>query len=137
VPRVSTAFKYASLLFLIGCVLGSVRQLLIVPNTGLVMALKIETPIMIFASALTAIVIMRPPHAQGNLVSRLVIGFFGLIFLLIAENILALLAYGSSAFSYWASLAPEAQILNFSGLMAFALMPALVGSFPALARRHG
>ncbi len=136
-PRVSTAFKYASFMFLIGFVLGSVRQVLIVPNTGLVMALKIETPIMIFASALAAIMIVRPPRAQGNLVSRLAIGFFGLIFLLIAENILALLAYGSSAFSYWGSLAPEAQILNFVGLLAFALMPALVGSFRTLARRNG
>jgi hypothetical protein len=135
--RLSTAFKYASLMFLIGFVLGSVRQLLVVPNTGLLMALKIETPIMIIASALAAAFLMRWHGAKENLAGRLFIGFFGLILLLIAENILALLAYGSSAFSYWGGLAPEAQILNFAGLIAFALMPILVGLFPARKYQHG
>lgn len=136
-PRISTAFKYASLMFLIGFGLGSVRQLIVVPNTGLVMALKIETPIMIIASILAALFLMRRHGANENLAGRLFIGFWGLIFLLIAENILALLAYGSSALSYWHGLAPEAQILNFAGLMAFALMPTLVGLLPVRAYQNG
>jgi hypothetical protein len=135
--RISTAFKYASLMFMIGFVLGSVRQFLVVPSTGLLMALKIETPIMIIASALAAAFLMRRHRSKENMASRLLIGFFGLIFLLIAENILALLAYGSSAFTYWSDLQPEAQILNFVGLMTFALMPALVGLFSGRAYQNG
>ncbi len=135
--RISTAFKYALLMFVIGFVLGSIRQLLVIPHTGLVMALKIETPIMVISSALAAAFLMRRHGPQENHSGRLLIGFFALIFLLIAENLLALRAYGSSAFSYWGGLAPEAQILNFAGLLAFAVMPALVGLFPARARQHG
>ncbi len=135
--HLSTAFKYATLVFLIGFVLGSIRQLLVVPNTGLVMALKIETPIMVIASALAAIFIMRRHRVPENLLRRLGIGFLGVVFLLIAENILAFLAYGSSAFAYWGGLPPEAQILNFFGLLAFALMPALVGLLPTKVRYYG
>ena len=135
--RLSTAFKYALFMFLIGFVLGTIRQMLFVPHTGLVMALKIETPIMVIASALAAVFLMRRHGAQENQASRLLIGFMALIFLLIAENILSLISYGSSAFSYWASLPPEAQIINFAGLLAFALMPALIGLVPAKERQNG
>ena len=126
--RLFAAFVYALIIFCIAFVIGAIREVFIVPRTGLVTALMIEFPIMVAVIVgATIFIFSRLPRPQP-FGARLAIGVFGLGFMLAAENVAAHALNGSSAFAQWRATLPEAQIINATGLAVLMLMPLLIGA---------
>jgi hypothetical protein len=123
---ITDGLTYGALMFGLGFVLGIVRQLFVLPHTGLTVALAIEVPVIVVVSALVArwIVQRRKPLREGF--GSIVTGLAGLITLLVAEEILSRILNGRSVFAVWADFPTTASIINLVGLVLFTLMPWIV-----------
>ena len=127
--RLFAAFTYALIVFGIAFVIGAIREVFIVPHTGLVTALMIEFPIMVAVIAGAAIFIFNRLPRPQLFAARLAIGLLGLGLMLAAENMTAYCLRGVSAFAQWHTVPPEAQIINVTGLAVLVMMPLLIGAF--------
>jgi hypothetical protein len=121
--RVVDGVRYGTAMFGVGFVLGTVRQLFILPHTGLTGALAIEVPIIVAMSVLVAKwIVVRRDTSFGYLVT----GIAGLATLFAAEELLSRLLNGRSVFAVWADFSAAASVINTCGLALFTLMPWLV-----------
>jgi hypothetical protein len=117
---------YGALMFGVGFVLGTVRQLLVLPHTGLTLALAIEVPVIVATSALVAQWIVRRRGMSSESFGYVVTGLVGLMTLLAAEEILSRILNGRSVFAVWADFPAMAFFINLVGLTLFTLMPWIV-----------
>lgn len=116
-----------------GFVLGTVRELLLVPAFGAFTATAIEAPVMLAVCFLAARWVTLRSNAGYSLRQRLMIGIFAFCLLMLAELVLAHVLRGLS-FTMWLEhfATPQGAL---SGVLfgVFAILPALVGG----ARKSG
>jgi hypothetical protein len=125
--RLYAAFLYALIAFLAGFVFGTLRELLVLPHTGLTVALLIELPFLTAISAAVALRIITHMRARETRVGLTLIGGIALGLLLVAEAGTAELVRGTSLFAQWAQFPPLALLINLTGLALFAVLPLLIG----------
>lgn len=118
---------YFALVFAAGFALGTIRTLWVVPRVGARMAELLESPIMVVVTVLAARwAVLR--YAVPRLSSaRLGMGTFALLLMLVAELGFVLWIRGLSIRDYFATRDPVSGTVYYLTLVAFALMPLLVG----------
>jgi len=121
----ASAIYYAAV-FGVGFVLGTLRVLFVVPALGVRLAELLELPLMVAACAFFARLVVRrfAPLALGD---RLAVGLLALMLLVATELGLAMLIQGKSLAEYVAGRDPVSGAAYLLSLVAFALMPLLVG----------
>ena len=125
--QIKAGLFYFALVFGAGFILGAIRTLWIAPSIGVRTAELAEAPIMLIVSLLAARwTVMRfrvPPTASA----RLAMGCVALGFMLAAEFGLVRFLRGMSAKDYLAGRDPVSGTVYYLALVAFAIMPAVVG----------
>jgi hypothetical protein len=117
---------YFALVFGAGFALGTIRILLVVPRFGTRAAELMETPIMLVVSIVAARWIIQRLAVPFTVSSRLGMGCFALIFMLITEFTLVLWLRGLSINEYLATRDPVSGTVYYVTLGVFAIMPLLV-----------
>lgn len=126
-PRLQAALTYFGICFLIGCLLGPIRQLFLVPALDYDRALAIEMILMLLISAAAARGAIRRVSTRLNIGDRLAVGAIALILLILAEEALAQLVSGESILDIWAAQSEQSIVVTAMIMLLFAAMPALVG----------
>jgi hypothetical protein len=117
------AAAYFSMVFAAGFALGTIRTLLLVPRTGELAAVALELPMMLVISWYACgRALRRHPVPEGT-ASRAATGALAFMFLLVAELILTLTAFGGTPATFAASLVTRPGALGLAGQIAFALFP--------------
>jgi hypothetical protein len=118
---------YFAAVFGVGFVLGTLRVLFVVPALGVRWAELLELPLMVMASFFFARLVVHrfAPLAIGH---RLAIGSLALVLLVATELGLAVLVQDKSLAEYVAGRDPVSGIAYLLSLVAFGLMPLLVGN---------
>ncbi len=117
---------YFAIVFGIGCVLGPIRILWVVPVFGPRLAELLEMPLMLMAIIVAANWIVRRLAVPSALWPRLSMGLVALGCLLIAEWGLVLQLRGLSIAEYIATRDPVAGMAYEIMLCLFAVMPWLI-----------
>lgn len=117
---------YFVCVFGVGCVLGAIRTLWVVPRLGTRIADLSEMPIMVAVVILAARSIVRHFAVPSTLSARLGVGCIGLGLMLIAEFAFLLRLRGLSIQEYWASRDPVAATAYYLALALFASLPIFV-----------
>ena len=123
---VRSGATYFSLVFAVGFILGTIRVLVFVPLLGERAAELLEAPLMLFASFLAAIWVVRRFQIPAGARSRLPVGLVALMLLLVAEVLVVVLIRGLSLGEYIGSRDPVAGAVYLVCLAIFAVMPWLV-----------
>ena len=122
---VKAAFAYFAVAFAAGFVLGAIREIVVVPRLGGLVAVAAEVPIMLTISWIAARAIVVRVAVPPDLMSRLAMG--GLAFgLLQAAEIALASAFGLPPAAYLAALTTPRGALGSAAQVVFALLPALV-----------
>ena len=116
---------YFAVVFAAGFVLGALRQTVLVPAAGHLVAVAMELPVILGISWIAAGVIVRRIRIFG-MAQRLAMGLLAFVLLQGAELALGVVAFGQTAGSYLASLGSAAGLLGLAGQVAFAFMPLAV-----------
>ena len=122
-PLVAAATYYVVTVFVIGFALGTVRTLFLTPRLGPFVAVSIELPFMLCASALVARALVRR-RRLNRWRDRAALGAMAFVMLMIIEASFARL-FGISLAGWFASLGTPAGLLGLAGQLGFAAMPAL------------
>lgn len=114
------ACMYLAVILLLGFALGTVRTLWVVPRTGALLAVALELPLLLAASARYAGALVRR-HALGPRAAA-AMGALAFVLLMIAERALSA-AFGQSGAAWLAGLATPAGLLGLAGQMGFGALP--------------
>lgn len=113
---------YVLPVFAVAFLLGALRVTLVAPQTGPLLAVALEVPLVLALSWLVAgRVLGRWPLA---LTDRLAMGALAFAFLMLAELALAL-AFGRTPARFLSDLATPPGALGLAGQIGFGLIPAL------------
>jgi hypothetical protein len=123
---VKAAAACVAIAMLVGTVLGTVRELLLLRHIGLEAALALETPVMLAVCAWSVHWAVRRFAVPARLPPRVAMGTLLLAMQLGAEELLTRAAWGTSVFERWATFGPLASAINAFGLAVFAALPALL-----------
>jgi len=118
---------YFGLVFALGFVLGTVRELMVVPRLGPIAPVLIEVPLMLTASFGAARVVARRlavPDAAGE---RLAMGAVAFVLLIAAETLTGLLLMGRSPGEQLAGYGTPRGAIGLAAQIAFALIPLVSG----------
>lgn len=118
---------YFALVFAAGFALGTIRTLWVVPRVGARMAELLESPIMVVVTILAARWVVLRYAVPRLLSARLRMGGFALLLMLVAEFGFVLWIRGLSIRDYFATRDPVSGTVYYLTLVAFGLMPLLVG----------
>jgi len=116
---------YFLILFSAGFMLGALRVLVIAPRLGDVLAVLLELPLMLAASWLVCLSLIRRMAVAADLVSRLLMGLTGFVLLMLAEIALGLFGFGRSLGMQLAALSQPAGLIGLAGQIAFGAIPLL------------
>ena len=118
---------YATSVFLVGFVLGTVRVLFVVPRFGETLAVSLEAPIMVIvswaASRWSAHQFAVPP----NVTARAVMGAGAFVVLMLAEAVVAVGIFGRSLSGQIASYQSTGGATGLLAQIAFAIFPLVQG----------
>jgi hypothetical protein len=117
---------YFALVFGAGFVLGTIRELLVMPRFGMRMAELMEAPVMLVVTITSAYWTVRRLAVPSVPSSRLGMGFVALGLLLVAEFTFVLWLRGLSISEYLANRDPVSGTVYYVMLGVFAIMPLLV-----------
>ena len=118
---------YFGLVFALGFLLGTVRELMVVPRLGPIAPVLIEVPLMLTASFGAARVVARRlavPDAAGQ---RLAMGVVAFVLLIAAETLTGLLLMGRSPGEQLAAYGTARGAIGLAAQIAFALIPLVSG----------
>lgn len=116
--------------FALGFALGAIRLMLLVPTLGELLAVIVETPVILAACWLLcrrAIVRLQVP---GSASARLLMGITAFALLMIAEFGLATLMFAETPAEYLAGFSSAAGLLGLLGQIVYGLFPLLQLRFP-------
>lgn len=123
---VTAATRYATIVFGIGFILGTVRVLLFAPRIGERTAELIEAPLMVLASWLVACWLTCRYTGIRRPASSLAIGVLALVFLLALEVAVGSIFFGVSPSSALVKPDPVRAASYYTTLVLFAVMPLLM-----------
>jgi hypothetical protein len=118
---------YFAVVFGAGFLLGTFRVLLVAPRVGERSAELMETPLMLVATIVGARWVATRLALAPSPAIRLGVGGLALGLLLAVEFTVVLWLRGLTISSYFASRDPVAGTVYAAALVAFAIMPLLVG----------
>lgn len=121
---------YFAIVFAVGIVMGTVRELAIRPHAGEFTAVAIEAPVMLLASYLVARWLVRR-FALATIFARLVMGEAAFALLIVAELAGWVWLRGQSLADWAAHMGTPAGLLALVLFVAFAAMPVLAGGVSA------
>jgi hypothetical protein len=119
---VQAAISYFVIVFVAGFVLGTIRILMVAPQTGELAAVAIELPVMIAVSWWACGVVVKRLKPASEVPSRLAMGFIALALLLVAEAVVSL-GLGLTFRQHVALYATTPVQLGLFGQLLFALFP--------------
>lgn len=118
---------YAGSVFAVGFALGTVRVLVLAPWLGAFAAVALELPVILLASWYLAGVLVRRAAVPATVPARALMGATALVALLVAEALLAVLAFGRTFGAHLAAYGTPAGALGLAGQFAFAALPTVRG----------
>ncbi|WP_333825841.1 hypothetical protein [Pinisolibacter sp.] len=122
---VKAAVAYFAVAFATGFVLGSIREIVVVPRLGGLAAVAIEAPIMLAISWIAATRIVRRCAVPADAAVRLAMGGLAFVLLQAAEVALAS-ALGTSPVAYAEAFATPRGLLGLAAQILFAIIPLFV-----------
>lgn len=121
---VAAAVSYFAAVFAVAFVLGALRVTLLAPQTGPLLAVALEVPLVLALSWLVAgRVLRRWPLALSD---RLAMGGLAFVLLMLAELSLAL-TFGQTPAGFLSDFATPPGALGLAGQIGFGVIPALRG----------
>ena len=123
VPAILAGVFYALLLFALGFVFGPIREFLLAPRLGPVVATLIEAVPMIAAMAWLAPRLARGMELPPRSRARIAMGLVALLLVLLAEVSLSRLMRGIGPAAWLAHYATAPGVVGAAILAAFAAMP--------------
>jgi hypothetical protein len=120
------ALRYFVLVFALGFLLGSVRELATGPVLGAFWALTLEVPVMVLASVIVARQTLAMYKVE-SLLAAVGVGLLAFLMLIVADGALAWLLEQRLPQRWLASQLRWPQVIGFGGQVAFAVIPALLG----------
>jgi hypothetical protein len=116
---------YFAVVFIVGGLLGPIREFILAPAFGATTGVLIEAPIMLAVMWLTAhALVARLP--SPSVMSCLVLGCVGLTLVIVAEAWLTQMLRGMTFQQYVASFTPGRAVISLGLYVVFALVPLLV-----------
>lgn len=126
-PRtLAAAATYFAIVFSLAFMLGVVRTLFVAPRTGDVVAVLIETPLILFISWLAAVWTTRRFSVPAKARPRLAMGLIAFALLMAVETALSLLLFDRPLAQQFAAYATPAGAIGLLGQTVFGFMPLLV-----------
>lgn len=120
------ALSYFVIVFITGCLLGTIRVLYGVPQFGLRAAELIEMPFMLIAMVSAAYLTIQKMSIPSTLWARLEMGLMALMFLLLAEFGAVLQLRGLSFADYLANRDPISGTIYYIMLFVFVAVPCFI-----------
>jgi hypothetical protein len=127
---------YFLLVFVVGWILGPIRELWAVPHFGRVTATLSEAVIMLIAMITAARWVIRRYEVPHTLASTLSMGLIAIGLLLPAEIAGIVWVRRLSVHEYAASLVTVSGLISLAMFLFFTAMPTLVGRFIAVSFDH-
>jgi len=121
---VQAAISYFVIVFVAGFALGTIRTLIIAPQTGELAAVAMELPLMIAVSWWACGVVVKRLKPASEVPSRIAMGLIALSLLLLAEIVVSL-GLGLTLAQHLALYATTPVQLGLFGQLLFALFPLL------------
>lgn len=121
----AAAAVYFGIVFGLAFILGVVRTLFVAPRTGEVVAVLVETPIVLLISLFAAGWSIRRFSVGAKAPDRLTMGLVAFVLLMTAETALALVVFGRPATQQLASYATLAGAIGLLAQVAFGFIPLL------------
>jgi len=117
---------YFGLVFAVGFALGTVRQLFVVPLTGELTGVLIESPIMVLASYVIAVRVTAQMRVAARLLPRLLMGATAFGLLLAVELALSMLMSGWTLDQWLLNFASAQGAVSLAIFALFGVMPILL-----------
>ena len=114
---------FSILVFLVGSLLGTIRELYLVPRYGPDMAVLIELPVILAISWNACGIVLRHVPVPAKIGPRLIMGMVALGLLLLAEIALATIGFGQSMATILTQYATPPGAIGLAGQVAFGLIP--------------
>jgi hypothetical protein len=114
---------YSILVFLVGSLLGTIRELYLVPRFGPDLAVLIELPVILAISWNACGIVLRHVPVPAAVGPRLVMGIVALGLLLLAEMALATIGFGQTMTTVVAQYATAPGAVGLAGQVLFGLIP--------------
>lgn len=128
--QLAAAGLYFALVYAAGFVLGSLRELVVVPILGRVGGVLVEAPLMIVAMVLAARFVVRRLAVPPDMASRAAVGLVAFGLLMIAEAAMSGILRGWTLGQWLGHFASIEGIISLALFLLFAAMPMLVHHVP-------
>jgi hypothetical protein len=116
---------YGALIFALGFVLGTVREMLLAPMFGRDAIVLFEGPLILLAAWFLAWWLVRGHNVPALAGLRLLMGTVAFVFLMAGEAAVALFGYGRTVAMHLAAYTTAQGVLELMPQIAFALFPLL------------
>lgn len=120
---VAAAAAYFAIVFGLAFILGVIRTLFVAPRTGEVVAVLVETPIILLVSWLAAGWTIRRFSVPAKAPERLAMGFAAFTLLMTVETAMSLLLFGRPLDQQLGAYATPAGAIGLLAQIAFGLIP--------------
>jgi hypothetical protein len=117
------AALYFALVFSLGFVLGTIRTIWLAPRTGPLLAVLAELPLILAGSWFICRWLLRRMATPLAPTEALAMGEAAFFMLMVAEFVLASMAFGQSPLAYMQSWSTPHGILGLVGQLLFGMMP--------------
>jgi hypothetical protein len=117
---------YFACVFVVGCVLGPIREIWVIPRLGRVLAVLAESVVMLGVSVFLAQRILRWFAVPRGIGTRVAVGAIAFMLLQIAEAVLAFWLRGQNFLQYVFSFWSIPGTISLLVQMAFGAIPAVV-----------
>jgi hypothetical protein len=122
---VSAGLAYGAVIFALGFILGTLRELLLAPLIGRTAVVWIEAPLLLLASWFAAGWLIRRLRVEARLSARLVMGAAAFALLMAGEALVAVFGFGRTLAMHAAGYLTPRGALELLPQIAFALFPLL------------
>ncbi len=122
-PALLAGLAYGLIIFALGFVLGTARDLLLAPLFGRDAVVLVEGPVILIAAWVLAWWLIRSIGVPARLPARLVMGVVGLAPVLVGEAFVAVFGFGRSLSMHLGAYATTRGVLELLPQIAFGLLP--------------
>lgn len=121
--EIRAGIAYFGIVYAAGFVLGTARELLVVPSLGRLAGVVVEAPLMLAAMTAAAVWCIGRFAVEPEAAARLTMGLAAFALLIAAEAALAPLVRGLDIAGWLASFATPEGLLSLALFVLLALMP--------------
>lgn len=125
IRSLSAGFGYFLVVFTLGAILGFMREVLVAPLTGNVIAVVIEIPVMFGAAWIVCRLMIHKFNISNDVNQRLAMGAFAFCLLMVGELLLSLILQGGDIIGFLHMYELPENRIGLVGQIAFALFPVI------------